>query len=87
MVPNLEDEEVTAGAWDPRPLVVRNDEPGFLDCHLHRYWASSWIVECDGAYHEHPYGEGVTSKENQIETRFVKQQAWNYTKEVGVTGS
>ena len=78
---------VTAEAQDPRPLVVRNDEPGFHGCHLHRYWTSSWIVECDGAYHEHPYGEGVTSKEKPNGTTVCKTTSMKYTKEGGVTGS
>ena len=66
------EEEVTVGARDPRPLVVRNDEPGFLGCHLHCYWASSWMVECGDVYREHPYGEKCNIQENQMETRFAK---------------
>ena len=53
---------MVAAARDPRQLVVRNDEPGFLGCRLHHYWASFWMAEGGDAYHEHPYGEGVTSK-------------------------
>ena len=37
-----------------RPLVVQNDEPGFLGCHLHRYKASSWtlnVVTCSMSIH------------------------------------